>query len=499
MAVSVIKRPRTNITNGAPVSCTVLPETTPASGEVDVTNAIVIKSAHGLVTGDYVYLKTNVERYNGFWYVTQNGANGFNISRDLTEDPTVPFIKWIQDAAGTYTAASAFSLWSCIHLPIVYKISNTLWPTNSADTTRTMTVTNSNGYCAIAASGDIKATGSAEALEFVKVTNAGDYNGVYQIIAYTNDTTFTIDLAYSSAADTALTAGNIQYYYNNYVVKVRIYGGLKDGHYFESQRTYELIATKDIIPDEDGVCTLSVHEVLREQIEVRNNTLLGTLPNNLDAFTMFYIEYAEVYDDSDGTTLSQITPSYTSDKSNFEGFAVNAVLPFKNVFSGGLSEYNTGDLNQKFLTEFVRPTIFTGQYSDISFLSNMISQDVEDVVNGDFPSALTPWTNSGSGETWTHGASRANVTVVDPQESKRFEQDYDFVEGSRYLIKYDEIIGSFDNTYTVLCYICDDTYALTQAVESNGTLANGTFNRHGIVTADANYTKIVFEVNLNTP
>jgi hypothetical protein len=368
MAVSVIKRPRTNITNGAPVSCTVLPETTPAAGVVDVTNAIVVRASHGLVTGDYVYLKTNIDRYNGFWYVTQNGPNGFNISRDLTEDATAAFIKWIQDGEGTYTAASALTKWNCIHLPIIYKLSNTLWPTNSADTTRTMTVTNSNGYCAIVASGDIKTTGSAAKLEFVKVTNAGDYNGVYQIISYTNDTTFTIDLVYSSDADTALTAGNIQYYYNNYVTKVEVWGGLNVEHEFYSVEPYELLGTLDLIPDENNEVKFSISDILKKNIAIKNNLLLGTLPNNLDAFTKFFIKYGEEYDDSDGTTLSRSTVSYTSDYSTFQGYAVNAKLPFKNVYSGALSQYVTANSSQKFLTNFSRPTLFSGQYFDLSYV-----------------------------------------------------------------------------------------------------------------------------------
>jgi hypothetical protein len=90
---------------------------------------------------------------------------------------------------------------------------------------------------------------------------------------------------------------------------------------------------------------------------------------------MFFIKHAEVYDDSDGTTLSSITPSYTSDLSNFEGFAVNAKLNFKNVYSGALSEYIIGSSSQKFLTIFDRPVIFKDRYFDVSFLYDPASSE----------------------------------------------------------------------------------------------------------------------------
>lgn len=492
MAVSIIKRPQLFINEN---------EYAASVRAQAGSNLLLVRlsdgSNHGLTTGNYIYIKSTVENYNGWWYITVTSLTEFTI-REYPTGTDKQFISMPSEMV--YQNVIDFNTtWACVHLPIVYNLSNNLWPTNSDDTVRTMTVTDSNGYCAIAASGDIKATGSAAALEYVKVTNAGDYNGVYQIISYTNDTTFTIDLAYSSAADTALTAGNIQYYYNNYTVKVRICGGLSDSHYFNSERPYTLLATKDIIPDEDGFCSVEVGEILRKQITVGNNTLLGTLPNNLDAFTMFYIEYAEEYDDSDGTTLTRSTPSYTSDESNFEGFAVNAALPFKNVYSGALSEYVSQDDNQKFLTDFTRPTLFNGEYIDVSFIANFFMGTVDDIENGSFPSALTPWTNTGSGESWIHSAARAQVTVTDPQESKRLEQDYDFKKGYRYLVKWDHVVSSFDANYTVVCYLSDDTYALTQSVGSLVTTSNATTNKSSIITADRSYTKIIFEVNLNVP
>jgi hypothetical protein len=369
MAVTIVYRPeRAQLINSSPTAAGVqiLSGNNPAIG-LGNNNAVVFNVAHGLTSGQILYIKSRNDYYNGFWFASVQTANAFY----LAEHPTAPRLEYYgyDTEVDYYTSnlgVTDYTKWSCVHLPIIYKLSNTLWPVNSVDTVRTMTVTNVNGFCAIAASGDIKATGSAAKLEFVKITNAGDYNGVYQIISYTNDTTFSIDLAYSSAADTALTAGNIQYYYNNYVAKVEVWGGLNVEHEFYSVEPYELLATLDLIPDEDGICKFSISDILKQNIAIKNNLLLGTLPNNLDAFTKFFIKYGEEYDDSDGTTLSRSTVSYTSDYSSFQGYAVNAKLPFKNVYSGALSEYI--GIPKTFLTDFDQPTIFPSQYFDLSFI-----------------------------------------------------------------------------------------------------------------------------------
>lgn len=333
----------------------------------------VNRTAHLLLSGSIIYIKSTIENYNGLWYVTASNVNYFIIRRGFNSEYQ-DYITETETKTCIYQAGSIPGIpWSCVHLPIIYKISNNLWPTNSADTIRDITgVTDSNGYCNITVAGDIKATGSAAALEYIKITGCTntDYNGVWQIITYSSDTSFIIDLPYSASADTDLTNnGSVQYYYNNYTVKVQVWGGLGSGHTFTDQKPSVLLATLDLIPDEDNICMFSISEILKSQIKINNNLLLGTLPNNIDAFTKFYIKYAEVYDDSDGTTLSTLTASYTDDLGGFEGFAVNAVLPFKNVYAGALSEYASGKSTQKFLTLFDIPVLFSGQYFDFSFIA----------------------------------------------------------------------------------------------------------------------------------
>jgi hypothetical protein len=430
MAVSIEKRPESYWFDPGNTSGNVV--ALHNNGKVNIRG-----TAHGLADGAVVYVKSDVANYNGFFFVRLADANLFYIQTieipfSGSTDDCVDFIR--ETASVEYFGAAGGSIkWNAVHLPVVYKLSNDLWPINSVDTVRTISsVTDSSGYCVLSLSGDIKATGSAAALEFIKITGAtdDDLNGVWQITSYTNDTTFTIAIPYSSANDTALTSASIQYYYNNYHVNVRVYGGLKASHIYASEEPYTLLATLSLIPDSDNLVVFSVSEILKKNIRVKNNLLLGTMPNNLDAFTMFYIEYAEVYDDSDGTTLGTTTPSYSSDQSTFEGYAVNAKLPFKNIFSGTMSEYASANTNQKFLTLFDTPVIFSGKYFDLSFIFDNKTEVLE-FSNTAFTATINNWTNfNGSNRStqqtfaWNsdggNGAALADATIGGAENTKYF-------------------------------------------------------------------------------
>lgn len=346
-------------------------------------------------------------------------------------------------------------------------------------------VTDSNGYCNITASGDIKATGSAAALEFVKITNAtdDDLNGVWQIITYSSDTSFVLNIPYSSANDTALTGASIQYYYNNYVVKVQIWGGLNNGHVYYAQKPFDLLATLDLIPDDSNVCMFSISEILKKQIEIENNLLLSTLPNNLDAFTSFFIKFGEEYDDSDGTTLSRSTVSYTSDLATFEGKAVNSILPFKNVYSGAMTEYASSDTGQKFLTNWERPTIFSGKYFDLGFINDGL---YDTFLNP----ALSTFINQGSGTAWTTGAT-PSVTLADGASSQILSKSFSrvFKSGVTYRVAVS------------ITYSGASTTVLTASIESASNtnvnfiqtfLINGTNIFTVDLTASGDYYYLVF-------
>jgi hypothetical protein len=253
---------------------------------------------------------------------------------------------------------------NAVHLPIMYKLTSTLWPTNSVDTVRTVSsFADDNGYAKLTLSGDLK-TG-VQTLEWVKVTVNGE-EGVYQIYNVFSDSIVTIDLEYVGT----LTFGNVQYYYSNYFASVKIYAGLRASHVLNGDKPNLLQTTIKGVPDSNGVITLNINEILKSDIGILENdfTELTTLPQDLEQFTEFYIEYAENYDQSvDGYTLSTYQSSYTSDAANY-AISTNSKLPFKNGYGGVMTGYYGA--SQKFLTMFTTPTIFEGFYYDLFFLRN---------------------------------------------------------------------------------------------------------------------------------
>lgn len=254
-----------------------------------------------------------------------------------------------------------------VHLPVIYKFTSSKWPVNSTDTIRTATQSNDSGYTKLSLSGDIKATGSANELEYVKVEVNGVEN-IYQIFTWYSDTLITIDLEY----DAGNSIGDVQYYYSNYHLRIKIYAGLRSGHYANSDiynplKPYEELTEIKAVPDATGEVKININEILKSQIEIMSNDLtLSTLPNDINSFCEFYVEYAEAYDYSlDGYTLGTFVEAYTSDSANYAK-AVNSKLAFKNGNGGVMSAYYGA--GQKFLTLFDTPVLFEGQYFEMWFL-----------------------------------------------------------------------------------------------------------------------------------
>jgi len=482
MALSILLRPYGYIRSGNSI--------TAISADAFGSKVLISKNSHGLTDNYVIYFISPVEQYNGWKKVDVENSGQFTLKN--LDDTFVSFIRALTTDISFYitTEIAGFTdphTWNCVHLPIVYKLSNTLWPTNSADTVRTMSsVTDSNGYCNITASGDIKATGSAAALEYVKITGATDssLNKVWQIITYSSDTSFVLNIPYSAANDTALTGASIQYYYNNYNVRVRVYGGLPNSHYFESQRPYVQISELKITPDSDNLVSFSVADILKSQITTDNNTLLGTLPNNINNWTGFYIEYAEAYDVATGGVLVNTVGSYTSDKANFEGYAVNAMLPFKNIYSGAMSEYLMVNSSSKFLTLFDQPVIFPGKYFDISFISEFFQTFTNQL--------LSAFTNNSTGTAWTLSAT-PSVTLADGASSQLLSVL--FTQGFKSGVTYRVAVN--------INYTGASTTVLTASIESAAntnvnfvqTFLNTGANVFTVdLTAAGDYSYLVFRV-----
>lgn len=378
MAVTVFQRPF-GFQFGSPVNAAII-----NSGGL----AQVQSTAHGLLNGSLVNVQCNIENYNGFAYVDSATANTFKLNQffsggnDAQWIQDCPIVYYSSNPTGAPTSGEHFTgqtNWSCVHLPIVYQLFCTLGPNNLLDASKTVSsYTNDSGYIRLVLSGAL--SGTVNDLDYVKITGATSpgIDGVYQIMEANSTSDLTISLNYDSIVFGSAT---VQKYYNNYHIVINVYAGLNASHFWAAKKPYELAGTLRIFPESSKTLAgknelrFSINEILKSYIKTNNNLLLGTLPNNLDAFVQFYIETIESYDVGTGYSFINFQSAPISDQSDFEGFAVNAKLPFKNIQSGYLSDYLMNNATAKFLTLFALPVMFAGCadkddcYFDVSFIN----------------------------------------------------------------------------------------------------------------------------------
>ena len=202
-----------------------------------------------------------------------------------------------------------YSRWSAAFLPLVYKISNTKFPTNTEDAVDTYTaVTNNNGFAKF----DLAGTAYQTYIRGEKVTiNGTVYSGVYEVIAIQGDQ-LTLNVAFSET-DT----GTANKYYDNYATLVRLYAGVPAYHPYAAQDPMTLIGTFSIAPNLSNIAVIDVADLVRQKISKDNDLSASGRPNDLDAWTCFYIEYAETYDTYAGGIPETVITNFTVD--NLQG------------------------------------------------------------------------------------------------------------------------------------------------------------------------------------
>ena len=310
--------------------------------------------------GDVIYIDGFAEDYNGFWIVNKSGSD---VRLQFGDSELVDFIV---DTNVTVYKTVAHN-WSCMHLPIVYKLKSDFYPNNTNDPVVTISPYGFIGQYFAVTHSSLSGPDGLKELDYVSL-NDGDL--ILRVVEVISDTITVLD------SDGTGSFINMQRYRNNYHILINIYAGLNSSHTWASLKPYELASTLKFIPDGNNEVSFSVSEILKSYIDINNNTLLATLPNNIDFITQFYITYQEAYDVSEFPYSVQISVHETDetiDKDNFEGYAANSILEFKNRYSGYLSDYvlDTNLTGSKFLTLFNSPTIFSGKYFDISFINNL--------------------------------------------------------------------------------------------------------------------------------
>lgn len=325
---------------------------------------------HGMTTGNYVYIDSDFDSYNGVKYVHVISLTSFKVSD--SENGTLSPFK--QNAIAGFYISELEHGWSCVHLPIVYELHSNLFPNNELDESyspRTIgSFSNSNGYTVLNLSLDLY---NYRNLDFIVLIGDGPLSGPYQIVNAIDANSPIINLAYSASND--FSVYRVEQYYNNYFIGVNIYAGLDVDHDWQAEKPFKLIATLKLVPDSNGDVKFSIAEILKSQITTRNNLSLDTLPNNLDFFTEFYISYFEGYDVSDNVTITKFQSASTID--SFIGQAVNAITAFKSLNSGYLSDYiNSDETTGQWLTIQERPAAIVGYYFDLSFINTVNMVDV---------------------------------------------------------------------------------------------------------------------------
>jgi len=454
MSVTVIRNPLGHKLTGTELDGSI----TDSSGEALVTTIF----SHGLVDGDYVYIQSNIESYNGFKYVDQTAYNTFKI-RNSENSAAVAYK---QDADILYQVSVLQHGWQCVHLPIVYELESDIYPTNQGEEDYAyparvvVSQSENDGYTQLELN---SALPSPMALGWISLVGTGPLAGVYQIIEVLQPWSIVIDLAYD--VTNSFSGYAVVTYYNNYCINVNIYSGLPSGHRWEDEKPYELLATLQLIPDENNRVLFSINEILRGAIETRNNLTLDTLPNNLDFLTGFYISYFESYDQSDGDEITTFEGEVTID--SFEGFAVNAKLPFKSESISHMSDYlNSGTYYAQWLTLQTTPLAIVGYFFDISFINQYLGGDITITVNGVTDQTITnpglgiirvplefltageycvyaSWggvqilslssltLQTGSGDTWTTGSA---PSVSTSGSSKKLYKSFPAIPGVAYQI-----------------------------------------------------------------
>jgi hypothetical protein len=385
MAVTVIERPEGHKLDTVINEATALND---GSGTLFLYNG---STPHGLSTGDYIYVESNFDNYNGFKYVEKYDNNTLK----LRIYPFGQFTQYVQDEELRYYKTTLKHGYQCVHLPIVYNTFNDKVPNVVDPVSFVGGVGSDNGNLLLNV--DLM---TITALDYVLLQTPEGYN-VHQVISAVNTSYTELVLNVPLSYYTGFIS--VQKYYNNYFVTVEVWAGLESGHRWAGIKPFRLATTLKLIPDSFGKTKFSISEILKGYIDIKNNLTQNSLPNNIDFLTEFYIKVNENYDISDGTTITQYTGPVSDDSDTFVGQALNSKLPFKTISQGYMSDYiDSSTENARWLTTQERPQAYVDRFFDLSFIhtylgSNVVVTILKKLNGAVLYTDVITYTNPGSG------------------------------------------------------------------------------------------------------
>ena len=230
-------------------------------------------------------------------------------------------------------------------LPVQYKLTSNLFPTNNVDGIDTIIgIGNNGGYIELSLGSSYEVY---QEKEYIKIIDCSQplYNGVWQIIGISTYGKLTVDCPYITSG-----IGDVQRYYNNYHILVQVYAGIPNGHALQAKRPIKLKDTIKVIPFTDNIAYVDVSNAIRSDFPKILNEYCKRLQNEADVnvndwelWTSFYIAYAESYDIVIDGEVINFTSPYTFDVVSSD---IPPVMSEKFVdpsFTSGITNYTQVD------------------------------------------------------------------------------------------------------------------------------------------------------------
>lgn len=214
--------------------------------------------------------------------------------------------------------------------------------------------------------------------DWIIITGTTNYNGSHQVRAAL-PTHVIIDFPFG-----ANETGTAQRYYQNYTTIIQINAGIAPNHEFAASDPISLIGTIEQRPDTDNITLADVRDYVKNKLNTNYNEDQSSWPNDLNGWTDFYIAWAERYDDSDGTDVTDFTSAFTNDEESGNIIylhAVHGALQFGNARGGNMFDHVIFgsayfDSDAKFMTFFERLKLIDDNNFNLSIIFNQ---------NGEYP------------------------------------------------------------------------------------------------------------------
>ena len=202
---------------------------------------------------------------------------------------------------------------------------------------------------------------------------------------------------------------NWQRYYEGYNIQVRVYTGIRSGHTLAADDPMALSTTIKTRPDTNNEAIIDISGVVRDSLAPVQNELCAVLDgdnyhgNDTNLFTMFYIEYAEGYLQSDGVSVSAFTDTFTTDMLGYDinyFYATYSALQFQDAQGRSVGQYVIGDtdpddVKAKFMTNFDEPVMYSDKEFDLAIGIGLSNADLASGGYG-LEYVLTQFQNDGS-------------------------------------------------------------------------------------------------------